>query len=846
MADVSSPYYDSSQSLEMIKSEKEQILAHRARGEIDAPWTGLALSGGGIRSAIFCLGALQALANKNILGNFDYISSVSGGGYIATALQWWWKTDTSAGVAANFPFGTSLNLRSGDSIKDERLAYLRWHGQYLTPGEGITIWSAIVVALRTLFLNLLVWIPLGAFFLTIMILAFKFTGMYFDNFTRGLPNPMSAIMEADWKSACNPIDECHLPFSLFFLFCFAAALLIIFLSAIWALAFSLDTRISPKHRNDATKSAVNYAAIGFWCAGIICILLSGLLYFGHLGPSDNKDPLTICLEILTLGIGLVLCLIGFLQLQRNKVAANYVWRRQYEVVGGTGLIITLLFLTVASLPILPHVLTANPSGVLKALVTTIAMFSGIVSAVYGHRIQAQNTPPGIYSRIGLSVASGTFIYSTAIISYFMAQLLVRTGDLVGDDGITQNIYRGIVLFIISLAWILSLRTNINYVGFHRFYRDRLMEAFMPAPDCLSENVVSYSTEADGLSLVELWPQNEDEASKKPKTNTPYPIINTNAILINDRDRKLAWRGGDNFILSPLYTGCTATGWERTWRHIAKNGPLSVASAMAASGAATNSNSAYVGAGITRDPLVSIVMMLLNIRLGMWVGSPSKPNAGPSSNEPNHISPGFIYGMARQGYKHESSYMELSDGGHFDNLGIYELVRRQLSVVLVLDGEADPTMSMPALFSVAQRVNEDFGATIDLHDQLDALIPKTRPGFPNAAKYAEMPYFVAPITYSDNSKGILIYVKLAMAGNLSFVARGYKAQNPDFPHQPTANQFFVPEQVEAYREIGYKNMMAAIEQLQLRQGGFTLNNIETQYDAAAAKLRDINKQTDIKN
>ena len=95
--------------------------------------------------------------------------------------------------------------------------------------------------------------------------------------------------------------------------------------------------------------------------------------------------------------------------------------------------------------------------------------------------------------------------------------------------------------------------------------------------------------------------------------------------------------------------------------------------MAASGAAANSNSAYVGAGITGDRLLSIVMILLNVCLGMWVGSPSKEDAGEGTREPNHIDPGLRYGLTRAGYHSGGHHMELSDGGHFDNLGIYELI-----------------------------------------------------------------------------------------------------------------------------------------------------------------------------
>lgn len=125
------------------------------------------------------------------------------------------------------------------------------------------------------------------------------------------------------------------------------------------------------------------------------------------------------------------------------------------------------------------------------------------------------------------------------------------------------------------------------------------------------------------------------------------------------------------------------------------------------------------------------------------------------------------------------------------------------------------MALPALYSVAQRIREDFAAEIDLRGALDDLIPEKGKGYPEGVSFVTRPYFVAPIVYKDNnSKGVLIYVKLSLAQGLGFDALGYRAQHADFPHQPTADQFFVPEQVEAYRSVGFLNMATAIKELAL--------------------------------
>src|SRR5262249_36265122 len=139
---------------------------------------------------------------------------------------------------------------------------------------------------------------------------------------------------------------------------------------------------------------------------------------------------------------------------------------------------------------------------------------------------------------------------------------------------------------VGLAFAMGVIGNINFVGLHRYYRDRLMEAFMPSDTAVANGKVSYSAVADELSIAELFiGHTSDEKAVAVPVPVPYPLINTNAIMINDNKPKVATRGGDNFLISPLYVGSTVTGWDRTDDYIRNNGPLTLASAMAASGAA---------------------------------------------------------------------------------------------------------------------------------------------------------------------------------------------------------------------------------------------------------------------
>jgi len=137
--------------------------------------TGIALSGGGIRSASFCLGVLQALAGNDRLRCFEYLSTVSGGGYIGGALTWLWSgkwQDGSSKICfdagpAGFPFGRGVRLDNPDATMDRNQAslmrHLRQHGKYLVPGHGITSMSFLSVLLRGILMGLVTFLVFSGF-----------------------------------------------------------------------------------------------------------------------------------------------------------------------------------------------------------------------------------------------------------------------------------------------------------------------------------------------------------------------------------------------------------------------------------------------------------------------------------------------------------------------------------------------------------------------------------------------------------------------------------------------------------------------------------------------------------
>jgi len=111
---------------------------------------GLALSGGGIRSAAFCLGAMQALDVRGVIAKLDYLSTVSGGGYIGTSMT----TAMSAGTNGKFPFASELRTEEVAGVE-----HIRDHSNYLFPQGILNVFSNIVVYLRGIVANIVLLLP---------------------------------------------------------------------------------------------------------------------------------------------------------------------------------------------------------------------------------------------------------------------------------------------------------------------------------------------------------------------------------------------------------------------------------------------------------------------------------------------------------------------------------------------------------------------------------------------------------------------------------------------------------------------------------------------------------------
>jgi hypothetical protein len=227
------------------------------------------------------------------------------------------------------------------------------------------------------------------------------------------------------------------------------------------------------------------------------------------------------------------------------------------------------------------------------------------------------------------------------------------------------------------------------------------------------------------------------------------------------------------------------------------GPL-VGTAMAASGAAISPNWGY-----HTSPAVAALLALFNIRIGWWTGNPRQPDYW------DKYAPGAYYLITKELFgkaDDKSRYVYLTDGGHFDNLGIYEMVRRRIRYIIACDADADPDYQFDDLANAVEKCRRDFGVEIEIDPS-----PIRR----NDATHLSQRHFaVGTITYPPKSatepaeKGILLYVKSSLTESDPADVLAQRNSKSQFPHDTTVNQFFNETQFEAYRALG-ENMIAGI-------------------------------------
>ena len=371
----------------------------------------------------------------------------------------------------------------------------------------------------------------------------------------------------------------------------------------------------------------------------------------------------------------------------------------------------------------------------------------------------------------------------------------------------------------AVAAVLSWRLDINQFSMHLLYRNRLGRCYLGASNRFrrAQPFTGFAT-ADDFDLWELEDLIKETpdatgAAKKRMTG-PYLIVNSALNLVGGKE--LAWqeRKAASFVFTQRFCGYEfpelPPGYTPTLDYAASSSRVSLATAMAISGAAASPNMGY-----HTSPASAFLMTVFNVRLGWWLGNPRRENTWTKSSPGNVLLSlmSELFGLTSE----KGRFVYLSDGGHFENLGLYELVRRRCRFIVACDAEEDHDFSFDGLGNAIEKCRSDLG--VDLEIDVEPIRQRSEKG------YSAWHCAIGHIRYSrvdpDGRDGILVYLKSSLTGDEPTDVLRYKAENPEFPHQSTADQWFNESQFESYRALGFHateevfSVVDALDQLSQR-------------------------------
>ncbi|MBN9245737.1 MAG: patatin-like phospholipase family protein [Mesorhizobium sp.] len=354
-----------------------------------------------------------------------------------------------------------------------------------------------------------------------------------------------------------------------------------------------------------------------------------------------------------------------------------------------------------------------------------------------------------------------FLTAFLVLFLLMTESLFYTFFVDGGQS-TGIISAGLAAVTLFFLWRFL---DINVASLHHYYRAKLSDAFLLRPSGEVADPINLST-FDGRRAL-------------------FPIINCALNVPNSKNPVMRGRLSDVFAITPVAAGAGVLGYIETSSWEKSNTNLDLGSTIALSGAAVSPQM-----GLRTKRYASFWLTALNLRLGIWLRRPGITSRGPGLWH-------LVKEMTATADEH-GAFLNISDGGHIENLGVYELLKRRCRFVVAIDGENDPTMTFHALTNLQRLAYIDFGIVLDIN--LDDL----RLG---EAGYSRSHFQLCRIFYPQSPDqalqeiGYLLYMKLSLTGNEGEYLRRYKLDEPAFPHHSTADQFFSETQFEAYRSLG---------------------------------------------
>lgn len=853
----------------------------------------LCLSGGGIRSATFNLGIIQGLARHGLLGQFNYLSTVSGGGFVGGWLSAWIR---------RHPRGIDGVIKALSSPPEtptkpdpQPVAHLRTFSNFLSPKVGLLsadTWTMVATVLRNLLLNWFVFVP---FILAALILPRLWVSFVLHRPTFNISELVTLIVGFVAAVIALSYIGLNLPGSekrndsegRFIIFCLIPlTIAAMTLSAYWArytlrvpaqerwgwLAFVIFAEvmimipwlITAIVRILGAKDKPR--AFGMFLVATLLILAAHLITGSLLYAVANSLP-AFSQPIGTVGIPVnvnhaliyaclsVPVMLGILMLSAVLIAgftsrygdeADMEW---WARSGAWCIIVLLAWSVVSCLVIYGPVMilalavwtskwetwTEAAIGIGAAVGTiggvvsgALTLFGGFSAKTPANANEAQKSGGDsaalgvLTSMLGpiflgfliivLSLATTLLLTSTAgrkLHAWLTGRTLESIQQFSPDiNGYLNAIYNSsfrvltvALVLIVVLGLFMGRIINTNRFSLHYFWRNRIIRAYLGATSYLSganktqrrNHFTGFDTD-DNIQMHELRPD-----AGRPQSIKLLHVLNIALNLVGSE--KLAWqeRKAESFTVSLLHCGNYWLGYRDAKEYGGPDG-ISLGTAVAISGAFVSPNMGYM----LSSPVVRFLMTLFNARFGWWLGNPGAAGgrAGDKTRTYDRNSPRLsvmpIVEEALGMTDDDSKYVYLSDGGHFENLGLYEMVLRRCRFIIVSDASSDDKYTFESLGASIRKIRIDFGIPIEF----EAFYIKGRTT-DNTGVYCA----IGKIRYScvDNNPrtddGTVVLLKPSLTGDEPRDILNYANENTSFPQEIIVDQWFSESQFESYRALG---------------------------------------------
>lgn len=877
---------------------------------IEEPLSALCISGGGIRSATFGLGAIQGLAGhgiaeRSLLEQFDYMSTVSGGGYIGSWLTAWKHREGGLRAVVSRLCGHSKKPSEGEP---DPLKHLREYNNYLSPRAGglsSDMWTLVTTIVRNVLLNWMVLIPLLMSMLTLPRLFLTLHA--FPEYLHG-----DTIF-----GSVSPPDGCQPEFSSVPYYCasvlspiadsWVMMLVLVVSLALVTLALFNTLRYLPGIGNRPhdrfdyqlkvlaplvgavlafmTFNSLYYlgdrysdSPVPVWSVVIRVLAPCGLAWMLFLfvggGPARDRmrvifSPLSLAIAAMALGAGLATWYATNELLWNPDEASGISWET-LVTVGPPVVLLGYVLSTTVFVGVSSGLLEDDDREWISRATATILLFciawAGVCWLVlvapewvldwrawgtwaFGAAILAAgwvstrggsaktNANPGVgddkatsrirslRSTIAPVLFFGLLMVSLSIITNRLLEwahhatgtdlrlpaLPTKLGEEVRWYDHSAMLERSapwlVVVFalaFLAFSLVTSRFININTFSLHAMYRDRLVRAYLGASTRDRENKANKFTgllTSDDMLMGSLDPRLK-----------PLHVVNLTLNLVGGSRLDWQQRKAEGFTVSPLHAGSSGLGYRPSAQYAEG---ISLGTAVALSGAAASPNM-----GAFSSPIIGFIMTLFNTRLGAWLGNPGAAGKDSWTKSGPRFALGPMLKEAMSKTSAASKYVYVSDGGHFENLGLYEMVRRRCRYIVVLDSSCDPDFQFKDLGNALRKIRIDLGIPIEFDDEhVQSLRTNRRCA-------------VACIRYSTVDgpceDGRIVYIKPLLRGNESPDVTSYAAAHDTFPHESTADQMFDESQTESYRMLG----LATIDEIAAGWDGGSLASlcahVETKY------------------